>query len=341
MPPRRRSSEGQEDTPPTLYVVVPGYPLTDFLFEHMHELEGVRIMAHPTPRRRWFSSLLRSVDVYLLPWAKRSFFFDKAYTGQLERIRPEDSVLFFAIENRKDLQIIRKFIGTQNQKVWLWNPVGNYRGNRLSRWWYFRWLGHSGMRVYTFNRPDARSHGIRLLNQVYRHPPVEGLSARAAEPPLFDVYFLGIDKGRLPALQRLRADFERAGLSTHFHVVADKRKRYSQEDLAWVTRQWLPYSENLRKVSQSRALLELLQSGQGGATMRSMEAAFLDKKLITDNSELRHTGLYHPSRIFILGQDDPATLRQFIHSPIEPLASGVLDAYDIEHRLQQFAKELV
>jgi hypothetical protein len=320
-------------------VVVPSYPLTDFLLEPLHGLADVRIIEHPMPRRRWFSSLIRGLEVYVWPWLKKSIFFEPAYTAQLARIGPEDTVLFFAIENRKDLQIIRKFVRSRHQHVWLWNSVRSQRGDGWSRLWYLHWLRRSGMRAYTFNASDAQDGHIRLINQVYRHVAPAEIGQDPAELPRFDLYFLGIDKGRLPALQQLRAECDRAGLTTHFHVVADKRERYSDADRAWLASEWLPYRENLRLVAQSRALVELRQSGDSGQTIRSLEAAFFDRKLLTDNRVMRDSDLYHPSRIFILGQDDIAGLRAFLDTPLQPLAPRVLEAYDIVHWIRQFGNE--
>jgi hypothetical protein len=322
--------------PPVIYAIVPRYPLTDFIFEQVHELADVRIIWHSIPCRRPLRGLLRALEVYALPWWKGSFHFDRAYTAQLRRIRPEDAVLFFAIENRKDLQIIRKFIAARRQSVWLWNPVSCYRKGWLSRWWYLHWLRRSGMRAYTFDPTDAQAGGIALAQQVYRHAP-PALSP-AGDPPerCHDVHFVGIDKGRLTELQSLKAEFERAGLTTYFRVIADRRKRYSDAERACLTTQWLPYTEHLRTVHASRALLELLQSSQSGPTIRSMEAAFLDRKLITNNASMRLTPLYHPTRIFILGQDDLATLRDFMASPMAPLAAATLERQDILHWIRQF-----
>jgi hypothetical protein len=321
---------------PVTWVIVPRYPLTAFLFEPVRGLEDIQLIERPLPRRRWFDGLLRSLEVYALPWVKGSLFFDETWRTQLARIRPEDTVLYFAIENRKDLQILRKFVRSPHQHVWLWNPICTYRGNRLGRSWYLHWLRRSGVQAYTFNPPDAQDGQVRLLKQVYRHVPATEPTAPGGDPPRFDVFFVGIDKGRLADLRHLQAAFEHAGLTTHFHVVADKRRRYSEEDLAWLTRAWLPYEETLRFVRQSRAVLELLQAERCGPTIRSLEAAFLGRKLITDNEALRETDLYHPSRIFILGRDPMSGLKQFLESPLVAVDPAVLRAHDIVHWVRQF-----
>ncbi len=321
------------------WVVVPRYPLTEFLFEPMLGLEDVRIIEYPLRPRRWSDKLLRTLEVYAWPWVKRSSFLDESCRRQLAGIGPEDTVLFFAIENRKDLQIIRKFVRSRHQHVWLWNPIRAFRGDGWSRFWYLRWLRRSGIRAYTFNPVDAQEGHIRLLKQVYRHVPPADPADPVDGAPAFDVSFVGIDKGRLAALRRLQGDFERAGLTTRFHVFPDKRKRYPEEDLGWLSPHWLPYAETLRIVRRSRAVLELLQAQSSGPTIRSVEAAFLGKKLITDNEGLRDSDLYHPSRIFILGRDPMAGLKQFLDEPLVPLEPEVLQGHDIVHWVRNFGNE--
>ena len=302
----------------------------------MGKIDDIKIIDHPLPHRIRFSRWLRAIDVYLLPWSKSSLHFDRAYIEQLKRIRPEDCVLYFSIENAKDLQILRRFIAARRQFVWLWNPIRSSRGNALSRLWYLTWLRRSGIQACTFEPSDARDFDIRLANQVYRHVAVPSSVPEEGEALRQDVYFLGMDKGRLAALRLLKAELERAGLKARFHVLADKRKRYSGEDRTYLSKDWVPYSDNLRNVLNSRALLELMQPGQSGPTIRTMEAMFMNRKLISNNSALRETALYHPSRIFILGQDDMAGISGFINSHLEPVDPSVLSDYDIEHWIRQF-----
>lgn len=321
---------------PITYVLVSRSPFSDFLFEHMREIDDVRIIEHPLPHRARFSRWLRAIDVYLLPWSKFSLHFDRAYVEQLRSIRPEDCVLYFSIENRKDLQIARKFIDARRQFVWLWNPIRSSRGNALSRLWYLFWLRRSGIQPCTFEPSDARDFGMRLANQVYRHVAVPSAVSKDSKGWRSDVYFLGMDKGRLAELRFLKAELERLGLKPNFHVLPDRRRRYSDEDRACLSNDWVSYSDNLRNVWNSRAVLELMQGGQRGPTIRTMEAVFMNRKLITNNSALRQTVLYHPSRIFVLGQDDMAQISRFINSPLEPVHPSVLRDYDIEHWIRQF-----
>ena len=315
------------------YVVIPRYPLTDFIFDGLGAREDIVLIEHPMPPRGRFGSLIRFLEV-LLPWWKGSSYFNGSYLHELSAIREHDNVLFFAIENLKDLKIIRKFIRARCQSVWLWNPVGAFRRHKVSRYFYHFWLRRTGLKAFTFNPADVRSDTIGLANQVYRS--VDEIINSASNDSAHDVYFLGIDKGRLNLLQALKSELEQMGLTTLFRIVPDKRRRYTDNERAQLTPGWLPYRDNLRIVQQSRVLLEILQSTQNGPTIRSMEAAFFGKKLITNNRGMRQSPLYHRSRIFILGEDDMENLKSFVDEDPEPVNPSILRGHDIEHWIEQF-----
>lgn len=317
-----------------LHVIGRSSELTDFLFEELSALADVRVITHPQPARRPWRSLLRAVEVYLLPWLPRSLCFDADYIARLRRIGPEDRVLFFAIDNRKDLQLVRKFIAARQIAAWFWNPIPSFRGHALSRWWFLHWLQRAGIRAYTFDPRDASEFGIGLTPQVFRHVKQDADDGPAR--PRTDVYFVGADKGRLRQLRDLESTLQAAGLSTLFHVVGDKRGRYDAEARAWLRREQISYLENLNQVQRSHAVLELLQSAQSGPTLRYVEALFLNRKLITNNRAILDAPGYDPSRHFILGVDDMAGLRRFLQRPLHPPSPGVLARHAIGSWLRHF-----
>lgn len=49
----------------------------------------------------------------------------------------------------------------------------------------------------------------------------------------------------------------------------------------------------------TRCLVEIIQKGQHGLSLRALEALFLDKKLITSNPEIAKEPFYRPENIYI------------------------------------------
>jgi len=316
-----------------VYVFIKKHPLVAHFFEGLELEGGIRVISYPFARHGRLNSLLRSVEAYLLWWLPRSWCYDEAWLAQLRSIQPDDAVLYFSMENRKTLQIIRKFVRARKQSAWLWDPIRSYRKSPLSRWVYKLWLNHSGLKAYTFDPRDAREFGIELTEQVFRHDP---LPADAATPKDLDLYFIGTDKGRLPELVRWKDRFEQQGLRTHFHIVADRRTTYGTQDRALVTDACIPYASNLEFVRRSRCLLELLQGTQSGPTMRSVEALFFDCKLITNNAAIVDCEFYDPSRIFVIGRDRLEDLQAFLRSPAKIACRELLCKHEIRSWIRKF-----
>lgn len=314
-----------------LYVIVPRNTLTDFLFAELKKASWVKVIEHPQPRRSFTRTALKSFEVYIFSKVKQSYSFDKCYIDQLKKIEHADTVMFFSIENRKELQIILKFIAAKDLHQWIWNPVENFRRTSLSRAFYSFWLARQGIKSYTFDPADAERFGFKQRPQVFRR-----ITTECRQELRHDVYFLGNDKGRLEMLKDWKSRLEQGGLTTYFHIVADKKLRYTAHQRTQVVDDWITYQANIDIIQQSRCLLELLQSSQSGPTLRSLEAAFFAKKLITNNRSIRHTALYSPTRIFIIGEDDPLALRAFIDSELDPVADSILAQYEIESWIQGF-----
>lgn len=130
---------------------------------------------------------------------------------------------------------------------------------------------------------------------------------------------------------------EAAGLTTHFHIIRDNRASYSMQDLPHLSTKGLSYEDNIKMIRRSHCLLELLQKNQSGLSMRSLEAAFFGKKLITDNLRMAESELYSPARAFLIGRDDPERLRDFVLSPCPTVSQAVLDRHDFRYWCEQFA----
>lgn len=143
----------------------------------------------------------------------------------------------------------------------------------------------------------------------------------------YDILYLGRDKGRMEQLLRYKECFEEIGLSTYFHICADrsflrmKNRHYKRV---------LPYTDYLELLKKSRAILNIVPQGQKSITQRELEAVFDNKKCITNNEGILDFDLYDKSRYFILGQDDIDDLRTFLYTEFKPVDKDVLDNYTFE-----------
>ncbi len=315
-----------------LYVFIKKHSLVSHFFDGLELDGGIQVVRYPHDRHGRLNSVMRSVEAYLLWWLPYSWSYRGDYLAQLRRIQPDDSVLYFSMENRKTLQILHKLVRARKQSVWFWDPIRSYRKTPLKRWVYKQWLKRSVLQACTFDPADARAFDLELVEQVFRHDPDDAPD----RPKDIDLCFVGTDKGRMPELVRWKEMFEQRRLTTHFHVAADERKTYCAKDRALVADAWITYADNLAIARRSRCLLELLQHTQSGPTMRSIEALFFGCKLITNNAAIVACEFYHPSRIFVIGRDREADLDAFLQLPMEPPSAELLRKHEIRTWLDRF-----
>ncbi len=130
----------------------------------------------------------------------------------------------------------------------------------------------------------------------------------------------------MPMLIKLKEQFDKANLTSNLIVVADKYRNYSTEEKA-ILSQPVSYEDVIDNVRHSRCVLDIVQEGQSGITLRPMEAMMNDKKLITNNLYIKEYDFYNPKNIFILQERNISELADFVRKPVEPVPSDIKKNY--------------
>ena len=313
-----------------LHIIKNDYFLTDFVMDALRDRRDVRLLAH---RRAPVSALRRATK----PWAAARAcaapdnpFFAPEYLARLQAIPAGDDVLFFDVGDLKDLLILRPYVAAARPWVWLWNPVRDYVKGRGDVRAYAARLRAEGFRIATFDPRDAAEHGFALFPQVYR--PV---SLPASPTPASDLFFVGREKNRQPSLpfeQRLHE----LGLRADWHIVRDRGRRHTPEELEALSERPLSYADTLGRIASTRGLLEIRQRGQSGLSVRCLEAFFLAKKLVTDNPAIVDSPLYHADQVFVIGRQGPEDLADFLARPTPAARAAALEQFDVRHWVGNF-----
>ena len=87
---------------------------------------------------------------------------------------------------------------------------------------------------------------------------------------------------------------------------------------------------------QSRCLLEIVQDNQSGPTMRTMEAAFLGCKLITNRKSAVQDVFYHPSNTLIIEEGESYDFQAFIKSKYVDYSEKIYETHNINNWWRQF-----
>lgn len=207
-----------------------------------------------------------------------------------------------------------------NRYCWLWNHHGEDPVFVRD----YSHMQHHGFQCITYDEPDAHHYHLQWYHQFfcvhrYRHGGLH------LQPVVRDFFFVGYIKDRESEIQAMQLLL--SAYSSSFTIVHNLQE-------------YIPYSQYMEQASQSRCIVDVMQSGDTSCTLRPLEALALRKKLITNNSCIRNYSFYHPQNIFIFGVDDIIKLPEFIQTPFVDLSPDVVDEYDVSRWLENFSEPL-
>ena len=119
---------------------------------------------------------------------------------------------------------------------------------------------------------------------------------------MYDLYFCGSVKGRAELLKNIN-DKLKNDVSCSWDIFSNKSTNSKEiECIQTFTRcrdrsEVIPYSEVLERTMKAGCILDIVQKGQNGNTIRYYEAICNDKKLLTNNRSVLNSKYYDPRYI--------------------------------------------
>ena len=190
---------------------------------------------------------------------------------------------------------------------------------------------------WTFDEDDKHKYGMKWNNQFFFFQKESVYSEKC----LYDLYFIGADKGRLQILKKIQNALKSLspGVITQFEILGNYRDILSVDMVP--LHEHKAYVNVLKDIYMSRCILDIKQNGQKGLTLRCLEAMFLGKKLITNNPSIMFASFYSPDNILLIDENadnlDAKRIIDFMFTPFTPVDYEALDDYSVDGWLSHFA----
>ena len=228
-------------------------------------------------------------------------------------------IIIYALRNEEHLISYLCAHKKENQRiiVWYWNPV--FRCVSPDK------IKNLGCELWSFDPADCKNFDMKFNTTYY----FRDLKLPSSQNKLFDVFFCGLNKGRKEKIDEISDEFNKNKLTSLFYIVDDElpvSKRLP----------YLSYDKYLEKLSCAVAVLDVLQEGQEGMTLRVMESIYFGKKLITTQKSIINEDFYTPDNIFVIGKDNWDELNDFMKRPVKKTPEQILEKYDFATWLSRF-----
>ncbi|WP_433738189.1 hypothetical protein [Pseudomonas putida] len=189
--------------------------------------------------------------------------------------------------------------------------------------------------IYSFDQNQCDELGMTYLSQFFPMGYTRASTAAAvANSTRPNALFIGREKGRGEILLQLADVLAQCGCELDFRILVDegqpKRNKYH------ITER-VDYRDSIAASLSAKILIEINQLGQTGLTLRTLEAAYFGKKLITNNRAITESNLYNAKNIYILDDQpswDVEAIKEFLSLEVEPVTQTEVYKYSPEFMLE-------
>lgn len=159
-------------------------------------------------------------------------------------------------------------------------------------------LRHEFDLIISYDQGDCSKYDLKFYPDVYSKIALPE-SVNSYEN--VDVFFCGRAKDRLPLILNIANELIKEGLSIKFYIHTGNQS-IGEQDIKGIyyIKKSIDYIEYLHNVKHSRCLLEIMQDGALGYTLRSIEAICYNKMLLTNNTDIKRIPYFNAKYISVI-----------------------------------------
>jgi hypothetical protein len=159
--------------------------------------------------------------------------------------------------------------------------------------------------IRTFDPVDAKMNKYTYLGMTYysKKQLSEDVSIKS------DAYFVGGLKGdREDNIFNVYKELRDKNVNINFDIMITGlkklRKKKFENEINYYSNKWLPYEKILENINTTNCIIEILQEGQSGPSLRYYEAVCYNKKLLTNNNYIKEFPFYNEKYMKIFNNEN-------------------------------------
>ncbi len=197
--------------------------------------------------------------------------------------------------------------------------------------------------TYSFDRYDCNKYGYSFLPLFY------SVSSYEKQEIIYDASFIGtIKNGKLPLVRKIVSEFENNNIRVMNYMYLQSRLVYlyykmKDKDFAGTkmkdfSYKKVPYKENIKKLLQSRIVIDVPMKNQVGLSIRTLECLAMKRKMITTNEDVVNYDFYKPENIYVY-KDKIDFNNVFFTKDYCDIDKRIFYEYSIEKWIEKIFKE--
>lgn len=157
--------------------------------------------------------------------------------------------------------------------------------------------------VCTYNKIDVEKY--KLVQYPYILFNLLNINIKPLKDRTVDVFFLGQDKGRMGFIESLYEKLTSLGLNCEFYIVNPQNEPHCRGIHIC---DWMPYHKLIEITENSKCIVNILQPGAEGVTIRDIEAYNYGCFMITNNKSKELHDIYNNEQLIDINQINESTV---------------------------------
>ena len=186
--------------------------------------------------------------------------------------------------------------------------------------------------VYAFDPVDGKKYNFKYSPLIYSY---NKLNVSSEEK----VFYVGRAKDRYEMLLKSYEKLKQIGINRKFYIsdVKSEARKY-EEEIEY--NRYISYDECLKNIQESTCLLDIIQGNSTGFTIKTCEAVFYDKLLITTNKNVINAPFYNKKYILIIESANDINIDFFKNAGKVKYSKKGKEYFSVETYLKKLYQDL-
>lgn len=202
-------------------------------------------------------------------------------------------------------------------------------------------------KALSFDPDDVESNSSLIFRPTFFVPQYKEICNQTSFQN--DIMFVGtLHSNRYKIIQNLVSFFENMSLRYFVYLYVPSRLVYVKD---WFVKfPYMPLSkvkfspismfDTVKKLSVTKAILDINYTAQKSLSMRAFEALAAQRKYITTNPEIKKYDFYNKQNVLVIDLNNLDIPKEFIDTPFLPVADTVLYKYSVAGLVDDFLENI-
>lgn len=186
--------------------------------------------------------------------------------------------------------------------------------------------------VYAFDPADAKKYNFCYSPLIYSYNKVNVESKN-------QIFYVGRAKDRYQMLINVYERIKELNINSKFYIsdVSTEKQKYKNEI---EYNKYISYNECLKNIQESTCLLDIIQGDSEGFTIKTCEAIYYDKLLITTNKNVKNAPFYDERYILVIDSANDINEDFFKNSGRAKYSNEGKEFFSVNTYLKRLYKDL-